>query len=192
MLGGVYTFVSSDRAALSQAKRESHGYIEPESRLSTALFPLAVATAGFFVFGFVAQNPAPGRWVGLEFGLGMIAFGLMQAPSIGFTYVIEGKRVPFSASMRVLCPGRRLTNTLAVYNSISGDCLLTITLVRSVVAFAWTFFVGTWVESDGAYEPFSVFGALMAFFTLLTIPMMLYGKRTRIATAKWLPARSDH
>src|SRR5258708_1047085 len=39
------------------------------------------------MLGFCAQNPSPKAWVCLEAGLGMLTFGLMQVPSIGFTYV---------------------------------------------------------------------------------------------------------
>jgi len=48
---------------------------------------LFLATTGLWTFGFSAQNPAPNAWLGLQFGSGMLAFGLMQAPSIGFNYV---------------------------------------------------------------------------------------------------------
>lgn len=85
VLGAVYTYLVSDarlRAAVKQ-----HHFVEPEARLPTMFPALFIATAGFFVFGFCAQNPGPNRWVGLEFGYGMITFGLMQAPSIGFSYV---------------------------------------------------------------------------------------------------------
>jgi hypothetical protein len=45
---------------------------------------------------------------------------------------------------------------------------------------------------SSAMQPFGIFGMLMAIFTLLTIPMYIWGKRTRIATAKWLPDKADH
>ena len=96
----------------------------------------------------------------------MVAFGLMQAPSVGFNYVIEA------------------------YSSIAGDCFVAITSARAVVAFAWTFFVGDWVHHSGAAEPFGIFALLMGIFSLLTIPMVMYGKRTRIWTAKWVPEGS--
>jgi hypothetical protein len=67
-----------------------------------------------------------------------------------------------------------------------------ITTLRAVISFAWTFFVGSWVQKRGAAEPFGIFGMLLGLFSLLTIPMWYYGKRTRIATAKWLPAELDH
>lgn len=86
-LGALYTYVTSDARLLGRAKHEGHGFAEPESRLPTMFPSLAIATGGFFVFGFCAQYPGPNRWVGLEVGYAMLSFGLMQAPSIGFNYV---------------------------------------------------------------------------------------------------------
>lgn len=88
VLGYLYTHFLSDRALKTQAKKAVHrGTAEAEDRLVTLFFPLAVATCGFFVFGFCARYPSTNRWIGLEFGYGMVAFGLMQVPSVGFNYV---------------------------------------------------------------------------------------------------------
>lgn len=145
------------------AKKDIHGFAEPESRLVTALPALFIATMGALVFGFVAAHPSPTGWVGLQFGYGMVAFGLMQAPSVGFNYLIEA------------------------YNSVAGDCFVAVTSTRAIVAFAWTFFVGDWVSHKGTAEPFGIFGMLMGIFGLMTIPMLIWGKRLRIWTAKWVP-----
>ena len=66
------------------------------------------------------------------------------------------------------------------------------TIARAVVSFAFTFFVGEWIESAGAALPFGIFTMLMGVFALLTIPQWLFGKRTRIATAGYLPTRANH
>jgi hypothetical protein len=58
-----------------------------------------------------------------------------------------------------------------------------VTILRSIIAFAWTFFVATWVEARGAAEPFGIFGMLMGLFGLLTVPLWMFGKRMRIATS---------
>jgi MFS family permease len=87
VLGAVFTYLIVDRSLTAQAKKEAHGYGEPETRLQTQFPGLIMATFGLWIFGACAANPAPGRWVGLEFGLGMVCFGLMQAPSVGFNYV---------------------------------------------------------------------------------------------------------
>ena len=87
LIGYGYTFVLADWQLKRQAKKQHHGVAEAEDRLPTLFFPLFVATSGFFVFGFSAQYPGPDRWVGLEFGAGMVSFGLTQVPSVGFNYV---------------------------------------------------------------------------------------------------------
>lgn len=165
-LGCIYTYLSADWTTKRMASKDRHGFAEPESRLVTALPTLFVATAGALIFGFVAQSPSPTGWVGLQFGSGMIAFGLMQAPSVGFNYLIES------------------------YSSIAGDCFVAVTCVRAIISFAWTFFIGDWIHHDGAAEAFGIFGMLMGIFGLLTIPMLIWGKRLRIWTAKWVPEGS--
>jgi hypothetical protein len=167
-LGCIYTYLIADWTTKRNAAKNTHGYAEPEARLVTALPALFIATAGALIFGFVAQNPSPTGWVGLSFGYGMVAFGLMQAPSVGFNYLIES------------------------YTSIAGDCFVAVTSARAVVAFAWTFFVGDWVHHDGAAEPFGIFAMLMGLFALMTIPILIWGKRFRIWTAKWVPEGPAH
>lgn len=162
-LGCLYAYLIADWTTKRLAKKDLHGFSEPESRLITALPSLLIATIGILIFGFAAQNPSPKGWVGLQFGIGMNSFGLMQAPSVGFNYLIES------------------------YSSISGDCFVAVTCARAIVAFAWTFFVGTWVAERGPAEPFGIFGMLMGIFGLLTIPVWILGKRMRIATGKWVP-----
>jgi len=48
------------------------------------------------------------------------------------------------------------------------------------------------VTEAGPALPFGIFGMLLGVFTLLVVPFLLYGKRMRIATAKWLPAEIEH
>jgi MFS family permease len=95
MLGYLYTHLLSDTLMNRRARKaDFRGTAEAEDRLPTLFVPLAIATCGFFVFGFCVQYPAPDRWVGLQCGFGMVAFGLMQVPSVGFNYVSEDSRGP--------------------------------------------------------------------------------------------------
>ncbi|KAF7516619.1 hypothetical protein G7054_g14075 [Neopestalotiopsis clavispora] len=157
IVGYIYTYIVSDARLKSSAKH--HHYVEAEARLPTMFPALFIATAGFLVFGFCAQNPGPNVWVGLQFGYGMITFGLMQAPSIGFNYLIDA------------------------YSYLAADCFVIAAILRAVVGFAWSIFVADWIQKDGAAEPFGIFGMLMGIFSLLAVPLWLWGKRLRIATA---------
>ncbi|PSK48600.1 hypothetical protein B9Z65_114 [Elsinoe australis] len=162
ILGALYTYFTADWVTKRAARRESHGFAEPEKRLPLMIPALTIAVAGALVFGFVAQNPSPTGWVGLNVGLGMVAFGLMQVPSIGFNYIIES------------------------YGQWASDCFLMVVSFRAIISFAWTFFVGEWVTEAGGALPFGIFALLMAIFGLTVVPVWLYGKRMRIATAKWV------
>jgi hypothetical protein len=43
-----------------------------------------------------------------------------------------------------------------------------------------------WVEREGYLVPFVGFTILMTIFSLLTLPLMWFGKRMRIATARYV------
>ncbi|KAF5969530.1 HOL1 [Fusarium coicis] len=160
VIGYVYTHMLADGRLVSKASKTRNGVAESEDRLPTLFFPLFIATCGFLVFGFCAKNPGGHNWVGLQVGYGMLSFGLMQVPSVGFNYLIDS------------------------YHSLAADCFTMVTILRAIISFAWTFFVADWVQKDGAAEPFGIFGMLMGIFSLMTIPLWMYGKRMRIATAE--------
>lgn len=86
-VGGAVTYFTADRLITMQAKRETHGFSEPETRLP-ALFPgVFLAVTGLWTFGFCAANPSPHGWAGLAVGTGMVSAALTMVPSIGFNYV---------------------------------------------------------------------------------------------------------
>jgi hypothetical protein len=160
IIGYIYTHMLADGSLVKKASKKRHGVAEAEDRLPTLFFPLFVATGGLLVFGFCAQYPGGNMWVGLQFGYGMLTFGLMQVPSVGFNYLIDS------------------------YHSLAADCFTMVTILRAIIAFAWTFFVADWIHHRGAAEPFGIFGLLMGIFSLMTVPLWMYGKRMRIATAE--------
>ncbi|KAH7014934.1 major facilitator superfamily transporter [Ilyonectria destructans] len=161
IIGALYAYAVVDSRLKRSARRE-HGAAEPESRLPTMFPTLAIATGGFFIFGFCAEHPSKNTWVGLQVGYAMIAMGLMQVPSVGFNYLID------------------------CYGHLAADCFVVVTILRAIIAFAWTFFISDWITKRGAAEPFGIFGMLMGIFSLLTIPVWLLGKRMRIATANFV------
>ncbi|KAI9170563.1 amino acid permease [Paramyrothecium foliicola] len=150
-LGFLYNHITSDRRLKKQAKRLRNGMAESEDRLPTLFFSLALATGGLLVFGLSAQYPGPSRWVGLEIGFAMLSFGLMQVPATGFSYLIDS------------------------YHSLAADCFTVITILRSVIAFAWTFCVAEWSENSGPAQPFGIFAMLLGLFSLLTVPLWIWG-----------------
>lgn len=87
VVGGAITFFTADWLVTMRAKRDTHGFSEPESRLP-ALFPgIFLAVTGLWMFGFCAAHPSPNAWAGLAVGLGMCSAATTSVPSIGFNYV---------------------------------------------------------------------------------------------------------
>ena len=61
-----------------------------------------------------------------------------------------------------------------------------ICILRGLIPFAWTFFVFQWVQQEGYLIPFGGFTAVMGVFALLILPVIYWGKRMRIATARYV------
>ncbi|KAF2165323.1 hypothetical protein M409DRAFT_67192 [Zasmidium cellare ATCC 36951] len=166
ILGGLLNYLLSDRLALRSSKTRSstqQGFFEPESRLPT-IFPfLFLATTGIWTFGFSAQSGTEKAWVGMCVGYAMVGAGITGIPSLGFGYIIDA------------------------YHPIAASCFVMTTISRSLVSFAWTYFVGDWVAHAGPAVPFGIFGGIMGVFALLTVPFWWWGKRLRIATQGLLP-----
>ncbi|KAK3685145.1 major facilitator superfamily domain-containing protein [Podospora appendiculata] len=162
LLGAAYSTVLADQRLTAFAKRQGHGFAEPESRVPILLPSLAVATGGLLLFGFCAQYPGEYRWVGLVFAYGMVAFGLTQVPAIWFNYLIDS------------------------YAQLASDCFVMTCILRGIIPFAWTFFISQWIQSDGFLIPFGGFTVMLGVFSLLTVPLIWTGKRMRIATARFV------
>jgi uncharacterized membrane protein len=84
ILGGVYTYLTSDWLTKRAARRDERGQAEPEERIPLVIPSLIISVAGALTFGFCAQNSTPESWIGLAFGYAMIAFGSMQIPYVRF------------------------------------------------------------------------------------------------------------
>ncbi|KAK4239378.1 major facilitator superfamily domain-containing protein [Achaetomium macrosporum] len=160
--GGFCTGLLADRRLKQRARNQDHGYAEPESRLMLMVPSLLIGTCGLTVFGACAQYSGRYQWIGLQFAYGMVAFALTQVPSIWFGYLIDA------------------------FDNLASDCFVMICILRGLIPFAWTFFVAQWVERDGFLIPFGGFTAILGGFSLLTIPILLVGKRLRIATARYV------
>lgn len=89
ILGGAYAYFTTDWLTKRSARHEKRGLAEPEERLPLIIPSLVIAVAGALAFGFSAQTMVKKAWVGMAFGEAMIAFGLMQIPSVGFNYIVE-------------------------------------------------------------------------------------------------------
>lgn len=181
LLGLVYAYLSTDWWSKRNAKREVHGYAEPETRLPLMLPSLVIATMGPLVFGLCAANPSPHGWVGLCFGLGLICFSLMQVGSVGFNYILDAY-----GGLSGDCCKCSWSSCLDLCTALTPLLVLCVTLFRAILGFVWSFVVGTWIDRDGVALVFGMFTLLMGVFSLSVLPVWIFGKRLRIATAEWV------
>jgi hypothetical protein len=93
--GVLYSLCLSDWVVARAAKKHRSGTIEPESRLPMVIPALFLATMGMLIFGLCGQNPGENRWVGLEAGIAMIAFGVTVSPAVLFSYVSSSRSIRF-------------------------------------------------------------------------------------------------
>lgn len=91
--GLLYSLSLSDWVVARAAKKHRSGTIEPESRLPMVIPALFLATMGMLIFGLCGQNPGESRWVGLEAGIAMIAFGVTVSPAVLFSYVSSSRSI---------------------------------------------------------------------------------------------------
>lgn len=101
-LSGWFSDIVSERLA-----RRNHGIKEPEHRLWVALIPLALHPLGFLLYGIGATEQI--HWVGLAFGIGLIALCLPMGSNIGLTYVIDS------------------------YKEVAGEAVVTVILIRNTM-----------------------------------------------------------
>lgn len=85
-LGCFFTGWLSDTLALYLARRNG-GIMEPEQRLWTCLIALVAHPAGCLLYGVGASYHI--HWVGVTFGLGLIAITLPMGSNLAFTYILD-------------------------------------------------------------------------------------------------------
>ncbi len=65
VIGGLLTFVLADFLVKWRAKKEQHGFSEPETRLPLMFPGVFLGTIGLWTFGFSAAHPSPHAWGGM-------------------------------------------------------------------------------------------------------------------------------
>ncbi|KAK2765221.1 hypothetical protein FQN54_008920 [Arachnomyces sp. PD_36] len=151
-LAAVWSGVIADKFAIYLARRNK-GVREPEHRL----WPLAVSgiisTAGLITWGVGASFGV--HWVGLEFGLGMLAFGCITGGSIAISYNID------------------------CFKEISGESMMTVIIIRNMLGFGFSYAITPWVEGQGVRNCFITVGMVSLACTGSFLLIVLFGKRLR-------------
>ena len=138
--------------------RRNNGIFEPEMRLWMALPGVAATPAGIWLFGFTMAEGLP--WIAPCVGMAMFGFGAAIIGDTSLTYLTD------------------------CYADIVGDALVSVTFVRNTMATVVVIVLQPWINAMGLHGMFTTAGCLALATLLPTVPMLIWGKKMRIKTAK--------
>ncbi|EEP77921.1 conserved hypothetical protein [Uncinocarpus reesii 1704] len=144
--------IVADKVAIYLARRNK-GVREPEHRLWPLVVSGVVSTAGLILWGVGASYGI--HWVGLEFGLGMLAFGCITGGSIAISYSID------------------------CFKELSGESMVSVIIIRNTLGFGFSYAITPWIEAQGLRNCFITVGMVSLVTTATFLLMTVFGKRLR-------------
>jgi MFS family permease len=108
----------------NRARRAAHTTKpRPEKRLVALVIPFVIAPIGLIIFGQCISHKL--SWVGAAFGYGMHSFGFTAVSNIAVTYAVD------------------------CYQNFPGEALVTVFVVRNVIALVCSLYSNVWIAHDG-------------------------------------------
>ncbi|RDW88860.1 hypothetical protein BP6252_00892 [Coleophoma cylindrospora] len=151
-LGALWSGWSADKLALRLARR-NHGVREPEQRLWTLAFSGIMCASGLILWGVGAARGV--SWVGLIFGLGMLAFSVICGGSITLSYNVDS------------------------FKEIAGESMISVIIIRNTLGFAVSYGINPWINGMGLQNCFITVAFVSLACTFTFLPMIWVGKRLR-------------
>ncbi|KAJ5617874.1 hypothetical protein N7537_002988 [Penicillium hordei] len=156
VLGFPFGGYLSDKSILWLSKRNG-GIYEPEMRLWLAL-PVAITSpTGILIFGMGLAYGA--HWAVLAVGFGVFGFSLAAIGGIALSYLMD------------------------CYQDIIGDALVGVVFMRNIFSVIVLFVLTPWVNKMGLRDLHILCAVLSFVILLLPVPLLIWGKKARIATA---------
>lgn len=143
----------ADRIA-NWATKRNHGIREPEMRLPACAIAVALTFAGALIASLTFQ--AKTNWFGPVFGFGVLSAGAQMGATLAMTYSLDS------------------------HKELSGELMVTVSCLKSLIAWIWTWVINDWITADGLVVVFMTIAAINAAMYLTTIVLYLKGKSFRI------------
>ncbi|KAF9783624.1 hypothetical protein IL306_008751 [Fusarium sp. DS 682] len=156
IFGSIYGGPLVDWVIVRLAKRNGGAY-EPEMRLYPLLIPTFSMAGGIIMFGATAARGM--HWIYPSLGGAFFAFGLGANGDITFTLIID------------------------TYRELVAEAFIGIAFMRNAVSVGVTFAIVPWMNTQGLSNMFIVIGCIAFAIGSLFVPMIIYGKRIRVALA---------
>jgi len=114
---------------------------------------IVMEVLGYVVWGVIQNQGGP--WIGPVVLIAIINFGQGLGTTAIVTYVVDAHR-------------GHVPEAFAVIN-----------FIKNMLAFGCTYFVNSWIETQGVFNTLATLSGLAAVCLVPTIPMYIYGKRVR-------------
>ncbi|GKZ52233.1 hypothetical protein AnigIFM49718_000106 [Aspergillus niger] len=157
LIGSVYGGFLGDWSILFFSKRNK-GYYEPEMRLYILHLPALAMAGGLIMFGATIARGM--HWIYPSIGGALFGFGLGSISDAALTLVIDS------------------------YRDITGDAFTGVAFMRNAISIGIPFAISPWLAQSGAQNMFIACGFISLAITLTIVPMVIWGKRMRRATAE--------
>ncbi|KAJ5690154.1 hypothetical protein N7462_004546 [Penicillium macrosclerotiorum] len=149
----------ADRIATYFTAR-NNGVREPEMRLPTCIIAAFLTFIGALISGLTYHYNT--HWAGPIIGFGVLSTGAQMGATLAISY------------------------TLDCHKELSAEIMVTISCLKSGVAWIWTWCINDWVTSSGLLTVFMCVATINVGVYLTTFIFHLYGKKIRI----WLKIRN--
>ncbi|KAK4504729.1 hypothetical protein PRZ48_002691 [Zasmidium cellare] len=133
--------------------RRNDGIREPEMRLPTCAIAAAITAIGV-VIAAVTYN-AKTHWAGPVVGFGILSAGAQMGATLAITYSLDCHR------------------------ELSAELMVTISAIKSLVAWVWTWIINDWINKNGMLTVFLVVMAINLVVYASTVILFFQGKVLR-------------
>ncbi|TWU73853.1 hypothetical protein ED733_005518 [Metarhizium rileyi] len=155
-IGSLLVSALSDRWIVHLA-RKNGGIYHPEMRLWFAIPGAVLTCAGILIYGIGIVKVAP--WPVLGLGFGTFGLGFSICLDVALAYITD------------------------CYHNMIGDALVGISFIRNGIAIVVLLVIIPGMQNMGMQTTFIVVAVTAAVVLLIPIPMMIWGRRARIATS---------
>lgn len=148
----------------NRARRSQHTLKpRPEKRLVALVVPFVLSPVGLIIFGQIIARK--GSWVGAAFGYGMHSFGFTAVSNIAVTYAVD------------------------CYQLFAGEALVTVFVVRNVIALVCSFYSNKWIASDGLESVTGTMAGIQWAMLLIAIPIYFFSGKLLAFTNSYGPQK---
>ncbi|KAK0111367.1 hypothetical protein ONS95_001729 [Cadophora gregata] len=136
------------------ATKKNRGIREPEMRLPACLIAVILTFFGALVASLTYN--AHTHWAGPIVGFGILSAGAQMGATLAMAYSLD------------------------CHKDLSGELMVTISCLKSLIAWIWTWFINDWITSAGVVVVFMTIASINVGVYLTTIIFYFYGKSFRM------------